>query len=130
MSITLAHGTTTVTLPSDILWEDEHNWDSVVQQMEYTVTGALVVEVSQKLAGRPVTLRSLDQMAWIDKTTHDQIRTWANTPGRQLTLTIRSVPYTVIFDHARTSVESEVIGYYKDSQQPKWYKMTVRLLII
>jgi hypothetical protein len=130
MSIVLTDGTNTVDLPKDILWEDEHNWDSVVQQMNYTITGALVVEASQKQAGRPVTLKSRDDMSWIPKIDHDQIRTWANTVGKQLTLTIRSTQHTVIFNHADTSVESEVLGYYRDSQQPKWYKMTIRLLII
>jgi len=130
MSVTLSDGTTTVTLPHDILWEDEHNWDSVVQETQYTVTGALVIEVSQKQAGRPVTLKSREQMSWIPKVDHDQIRSWANTPGIELTLTIRSTSYTVVFDHESTSVESEFIGYYKDSQNPKWYKMTMRFLII
>jgi hypothetical protein len=126
----LSDGTNTVTLPNDIFWEDEHNWDSVVQQATYTVTGALVVEASQKQAGRPFTLRSRENMSWIPKADHDQIRTWANVPGEQLTLTIRSSQHTVIFNHSQTSVESEVLGYYRDSQEPKWYKMTIRLLAI
>jgi hypothetical protein len=69
-------------------------------------------------------------MSWIPKADHDQIRTWANTAGEQLTLTIRALEHTVIFNHSQTSVESEVLGYYKDSQEPKWYKMTIRFLII
>jgi hypothetical protein len=130
MSIVLTDGTDSVDLPDDILWEDEHSWDSVVQQTTYTITGALVVEVSQKQAGRPVTLKSRDNMSWIPREDHDQIRAWANTAGQQLTLTIRAAHHTVIFDHSRTSVESEVLGYFKDSQQPNWYKMTIRLIVL
>lgn len=131
MSVTLFDGvSTTLTLPNDILWEDEHSWYGVVHESGYTLTGALVVEVSQKLAGKPVTLRSRPNMSWIPKATFDVLKAWAETPGKQLTLTIRGVSHTVIFDHSNTAIESEVVGYYRDTQDPKWYIVTMRFIII
>lgn len=52
MAITLG----ALVLPSGLVWSDEDAWSPVEQAVAYTLTGALVVEESVKLAGRPITL--------------------------------------------------------------------------
>ena len=60
MSITLSDGTTTLALHPDLYWSDEHNWFPVEQTAQRTITGALIVSVATRLAGRPVTLQPED----------------------------------------------------------------------
>ena len=55
MALSLSDGTTTLTLPQNLLWADELAWDPVQQSTAYTLTGALVVEEAQAQAGRPIT---------------------------------------------------------------------------
>jgi hypothetical protein len=55
MALTLSNGTTTITLPSGMLWEDELSWEPIQQTISSTLTGAVVVEEWTRLAGRPMT---------------------------------------------------------------------------
>lgn len=52
MAITLG----ALVLPSGLAWSDEDAWSPVEQALDYTLTGALVVEESVRLGGRPITL--------------------------------------------------------------------------
>lgn len=98
MAITLTDGTTPITLRDDALWADEFGWPGVVQQAEYSLTGALIVETSAMQAGRPITLTGADDRAWLPYADLQQLQTWAATPGQQLTLTLRGVARAVVFD--------------------------------
>ncbi|MBZ4194218.1 MAG: hypothetical protein LAE24_07925 [Candidatus Contendobacter sp.] len=44
------------TLPAGLCWSDEFAWSPLGQSSEYSLTGALLVQQSVKLAGRPITL--------------------------------------------------------------------------
>ncbi len=45
-------------LPDDLHWSNEYDWSATEQAEEYTVTGALILEPSTRLSGRPITLTS------------------------------------------------------------------------
>lgn len=76
-----------ITLPGDLLWSDEYAWSPVAQQTTPTLTGALIVDESLRLAGRPVTLEGSEQFAWVTRATVDALRA-LDTPGRTMTLTL------------------------------------------
>lgn len=52
MAITLG----ALVLPSGLVWSDEFAWTPVAQNIERTLTGALVIEEATKTAVRPITL--------------------------------------------------------------------------
>lgn len=56
-------------LPSGLVWSDEGAWSPVAQATERTLSGALVLEESAKLKGRPITLSGAqdgnDHTAWV-----------------------------------------------------------------
>lgn len=95
--ITLSDGTTTVTLPADLEWSDEYAWQPVEQSIEFSVTGAVIIEHSTRLAGRPITLSGDSNRCILTRATLDQLDTWAGTTAQQLTLTLRAVARTVLF---------------------------------
>lgn len=95
---TLVHEGTTIHLPLDMLWVDEFEWDAVEQSKQYTVTGSLIVESGAKLAGRPITLAGDEQGGWLPRATLLSLMATAGVAGRQYTLTLRGVEYTVMFD--------------------------------
>ncbi len=97
-TLTLSDGTTTLHLPGDLEWTDEYAWLAVTQAVEYSLTGALVVDVGARQAGRPITLAN--EAAWITRADAVILRAWANTPGKQLTLTLADASvHTVVWRH-------------------------------
>jgi len=65
MAITLD----TITLPDDLLWIDEFAFSAIVQQGDYALDGALILQESTVLAGRPITLVGAQDKAWATRAT-------------------------------------------------------------
>lgn len=131
MSITLSDGTTTISLNNDLFWSDEHQWNPVQQTAERTVTGALLVSTATLVAGRPITLEPEDDSsAWMPRATVEALRNFAAVPGKELTLTLRSVAYAVIFRHQDGGLTARPVVHYNDADSGDWYLCTVRLMEI
>lgn len=88
-------------LPAGLVWTDEFSWRPVEQSQEYGVTGALVVDVAERLAGRPITLEATDDHGWISRATlqtlyglagaPDATYTFQHADARSFTVMIESV---------------------------------------
>lgn len=131
MSISLSDGTTTVELNPDLFWSDEDNWHPVQQAVTRTLTGALDVQVAGMVKGRPITLEpENDSSAWMDSSIVLQLRNWAAVPGQQLTLTLRSQTYTVLFRHQDGGFEARPVVHYRDRLSDDNYLCVIRLMEI
>lgn len=132
MSITLTDGTTTLGLHPDLYWSDEHNWFPVEQTTQRTITGALIVSVATRLAGRPVTLQpEAEGSAWTSRADLEQLRHWAAGTGQVLQLTLRGSTRDVMFRHQDSdAVEATPIQHFSDTQPGDWFLVTVRLMEI
>lgn len=131
MSISLSDGTTTVELNPDLFWSDEDNWHPVQQAVARTLTGALDVQVAGMIKGRPITLEpENDSSAWMDSSIVVQLRNWAAVPGQQLTLTLRSQTYTVLFRHQDGGFEARPVVHYRDRLSDDNYLCVIRLMEI
>lgn len=131
MSITLSDGTTTVTLNPDLFWSDENNWNPVQQTVERTVTGALLVSTALMTAGRPITLEPEDDSsAWIPRSAVEALRNFAAVPGKELTLTLRSVAHSVMFRHQDGGFSARPVVHYNDADSADWFLCTIRLMEI
>jgi hypothetical protein len=130
MTISLSVGLTTVQLNPDLFWEDENNWHPVEQTSERTITGALVVQVAERVAGRPITLRPEDDSSGATELTDlEQLRNWAAVPGQQMTLTLRGESRTVIFrHHDGAAIDARPWVHRSDVQSGDWYLATFRFM--
>ncbi len=128
--ITITDNTTTVTLPDDILWADEFAWHPVEQRVDQTITGALIVQAAERLAGRPITLQSGQNFAWLTRAQLDNLKVWAAIPGKTLTLNIRGVARSVMFRHNDGAVEAEMVMYHAAPTASDFYVCVVRFLEI
>ena len=129
--ITLAVSTTTVTLPPDLEWQDEYAWQPVEQSTEFSLTGALIVQSGERQAGRPITLAGETDRSTLLRAALDQIATWAALPGQQMTLTLRSVARTVIFDHPDAIQAAQLVpGAAIDTAGGGRYAVTLKFLEI
>lgn len=131
MAITLSDGTTTVNMHVDLFWSDENNWHPVEQTVQRTITGAAIVSAAARVAGRPITLEpENDSSAWMSRSVVDDLRNWAAVPGKELTLTLRGVTYTVLFRHQDGGFEARPVVHYNNVVSADWYLCVVRLMEI
>ncbi len=133
MSITLADVSTTLTLNPDLYWSDENNWHPVEQTADRTITGALIVQASGRVAGRPVTLEPQDDSAaWMTLADVEDLRNWAAVPGKTMTLTLRGEAREVIFRHQDGGFEARPVIQYRDGHElpADFYLCTIRLMEI
>lgn len=131
MAITLSDGTTTINLHPDLYWSDENNWHPVEQTVTRTVTGALVVEVAERGAGRPVTLEPEDDSsAWMTHEVVQQLRNWAAAAGQELVLTLRGEARDVMFRHQDGGLEATPVLHMNDVQDEDYYLCVLRFMEI
>lgn len=130
MTISLTVDTTTVNLNPDLFWEDEHNWHPVEQSAERTLTGDLIVQVAQRNAGRPITLRPEDDSSAATSLADlQQLRNWAAVPGQAMTLILRGVSRSVMFrHHDGLAIEARPWVHRSDVQTGDWYLVTYRFM--
>ena len=128
--IVLNDNTTAITLHPDLYWSDENDWHPVEQTAERTITGALVVQVSSMVGGRPITLEPEDDdSAWMNRTTVEALRNWAAVPGKTMTLTIHGIARTVMFRHQDGQGVSAVpVVHFSDVLAGDYYRCTLRLM--
>lgn len=90
-----------IDLPGDLAWTDEFDWCPVARESAYSLTGALIINESVKLSGRPITLEAKQMdtgWVWVTRDTATLIRALAATPGWTGTLTLAdNRSFTVAF---------------------------------
>ncbi|MDD3328300.1 MAG: hypothetical protein PHW25_14555 [Zoogloea sp.] len=100
---TLANGQTVITLPADLLRTDAHGWSPVRQSVDYTLDGALWIDVSVAQAGEPITLSGgqSGELYWgaMTRAAYAQLRALADAPGQSYTLTHLGAAYQVVWRH-------------------------------
>lgn len=130
MSITLTNNGTTIALGARLDWQDEYDWSATEQATTYSTTGALLVDVATKQAGRPITLVDSETVAMLDRTTCNTLHAWAQLPGLELTLVLRGQSRTVIFDHAKGGFTARPIWHLLDAEhgEDAMYYPTFRFL--
>ena len=117
MSITLTYNGTTAHISDRLDWQDEFSWSPVDQATSYSTTGALLVDVALKQAGRPLTLIGTETDAWITRALCSTLQAWAELPGIQLTLVLRGQPRQVMFDHAKGGFTGKPVFKLQDGEQ-------------
>lgn len=88
MAPPLTHTLGALDIPRSLIWVDEFNWTAPVQAHEYSITGALIVDVATRQAGRPITLQGVDDHGWVAR--GDLAALWAlvNTTTAPLSLAL------------------------------------------
>lgn len=132
MTITLTAGATTLALDPDLLWEDEFAWAATEQTVTRGLTGALIIQTAQRLAGRPITLRNEDERSgWMTRADMAQLQSWADTPGQRMTLSLRGNSHLVVFRHHDGGpFEARPLVHYADPQPADWVLATLRFVTV
>lgn len=90
----------TITIP-DLHWIDEIGWTPVAQSDdERSLTGALMIDIGEKQAGRPITLVGGKNWGWMIYETLTQLMAFAAVAGKEMTLTIGTRTFNTMFRHS------------------------------
>lgn len=124
-----------VTLPGDLLWSDEFKWSATRQVHSNTITGALLIEQSAVLAGRPITLQSHGTyIAVVTRATVDALKALDVTPRSNMTLTSPDDPervFTVQFRHADgVAIDADPIDFCSPVASTDLHTLTLRLIVV
>jgi hypothetical protein len=79
-----------IALHADMIWTDEFDWLPVESDMEFSLTGALIIDSGTRQAGRPITLAADDSRGWsgMTRTKLLALRAKAAVPGATYPLTL------------------------------------------
>lgn len=119
-----------IPLPSGMVWEDEFAWDKVQRAASYSVTGALILDVGTKLAGRPITLTGQVDAGWIKRQSLRALYALAEgDPAARHTLTLADGrSFTVTFAPDGAPIVATLIGR-PELPPAEWpYYITLRLI--
>jgi len=132
MAITLSDGTTTISLPDDLQWTDEHDWQPVEQTYTRGLTGSGIIQAQAKSAGRPITLEPpAENGAWWTRAGVASLQTWLATPDKTLTLSLYGASYTVKFrHHDAPAVSARPVIFFSDVVDSHYVLVTIKLITV
>lgn len=94
-----------IQLSDDLEWIDENSWTPVMQDVEYSATGSLLMQESVKQKGRLITLQGTDDMAWITRNIVDSLTAKRNQTELIMNLTLNNHTYKVKFRQNENPVD-------------------------
>lgn len=56
-----------IQIPRGMVWSDEFDWNPREASSEFSIGGALLLDVAVRLAGQPITLTGDDDAGWIPR---------------------------------------------------------------
>ena len=122
----------TITLPDDLLWINEFDWNPVEQTTERSLTGALLVQEGQLNHGRPIVLSGNGEAGWVSRLTVKNLFALSKAASKTMALTLPdNRQFSVIFDRSNGApIEAQQVlpfAYPDDNDQ---YLLTLRLLTV
>ena len=96
-TIQLTHSGTTVSLSERLIWTDEFSWNAAETETAYSTTGALLIDVATRQAGRTYTLDGTASAAWMTLELCNLLWSWQSLPGVVFQLLLRGESRDVLF---------------------------------
>ncbi len=119
----------TIQLPGDMVWEDEFEWTPVVHDTGYSCSGALLIEASTMLAGRPITLRSGEDFALVTRAVVLQLQTLLDAGDDDMILILHDGrEFTVKFRRTETAMGADPEYPLAPPADDDLYNLTLRLI--
>jgi len=109
-------------LSEHLVWTNEFDWSPVRQLQDRGLSGALVIQVAVKQAGRPIHLTGVLSRAQVKA-----LKALAATP-MQHQLTFNDVIFQVRWDYARTELSAVPEVDYANPSDDDYYRVTLRFI--
>lgn len=121
-----------ITLPDDLLWINEFDWNPVAQTTERSLSGALLVQEGQLSHGRSIVLSGNGEAGWVSRLTVKNLYALAKAANKTMSLTLPDGrQFSVIFDRANGSgLETRQLMPFAYPDDDDLYLVTLRLLTV
>ena len=133
MSITLTRAGTTLPLDPDLQWADEFEWSRKQQSRAFSLTGSLLIDEAEKLAGRPITLQAVDETAaWMTRAEALQLQEWSGLAGTTFELSINGQAFDVTFrvDDNEPGLSAAPVVFFSNPGAEDNYVLTLRFITV
>jgi len=122
----------TITLPDDLLWINEFEWNPVEQTTERSLTGALLIQEQIRLQGRPIVLTGGKEAGWVSRKTVMELQTLSSISDRVMTLTLPDMrQLKVIFDRSSGSpVSASPVLQEAYPTDNSYYHLSLKLMTV
>jgi hypothetical protein len=119
-----------IELPPYLRWDDEFTWSPVVQSEEYSTSGALLLDVSVKQAGRPMTLVGTEHLGWISRAKLLLLQALADT-HEEMEIDYHGRVFTVRFRYTGPPVTAEkIIPRIPEKETDPYRNLRINLIIV
>ncbi len=115
-----------ITLPDDLIWQDEFDWLPVEQGMTRTLGGKQVLQHRPLIKGRPITLVGGERFGWITRDSLSQLYNLAATVNDLTLLLNDGRSFSVQFRYNDTPIQAEPL---QPSRIPELTDVYIRLKI-
>lgn len=119
-----------IALPAGMLWVDEFSWAAAQRSVERSITGAQIIDVALKVAGRPITLQGAQDQGWIRRATLLAVRALADTPDGQYPLTLATGEQFTVMFAPEEAIEAQPISRPELPANTNPYVATLRLMTV
>lgn len=126
------HTLGSIQIPRGMVWTDEFGWSRVEKSLEYSVTGAALIDAGVRLAGRPISLQGEVDAGWIKRGTLAALQALADAdPTAEFALVLADGrSFTVQFAPGVLPVEGKPIARPELPVENYPYTATVRLITV
>lgn len=115
-------------IPRGMVWVDEFDWHVVEKSTQYSLTGALLIDVATRQAGRAITLQGSEDAGWIARSVLMQLHALAAQPGAVHVLELADGRVLDVQFAPGTPVEARPIARPELPAATHPYVATVRLI--
>jgi len=132
MSATKFHALAGLPIPRGMVWSDEFGWSRVQKSLEYSLTGAALIDVGVRLAGRPITLQGEVEAGWIKRGALVALQALADSDpdGEHLLVLADGRTFNVQFAPVELPIEGKPLARPELPVEDYPYIATVRLIEI
>jgi hypothetical protein len=125
------HSLAGLQIPRGMVWTDEFGWSRVEKSLEYSLTGAALIDAGVRLAGRPISLQGEVDAGWIKRGALTALQALAETdPTAEHTLVLADGrTFTVQFAPG-LPVEGKPVARPELPVEHYPYAATVRLITV
>lgn len=124
--------TTTITLPTDLDWSNEFEWNQVEQSQDRTLSGAVIIQEGLKTYGRDIDLIGGQDGAWVSRATVQALRLLEAEIGKVMLLTLPdNSTHHVQFNRTKgPAIEARQVMRLANPGDDHWYTLTLRLITV
>jgi hypothetical protein len=117
-----------LTLPPDLIWRDEFDWNPVEAEQSYAVDGTQILQYGTKAKGRPITLSGDRGSGWITRADLLTLQALVQTMTTR-TLTLHDGrTFQVVPRHRDKPLEAAPVVDVRNPDGTDYYTLILRLM--